>query len=55
MERNFVFIAPRVNNPADADDFLQEVFLRIHQHLPTVRDSERLLPYSSSPQRRRWQ
>lgn len=64
-ERLHAFIARRVANPADADDLLQEVFLRIHQHLPTVRESERLLPwifqvtrnvitdfYRAAPQRR---
>jgi RNA polymerase sigma-70 factor (ECF subfamily) len=36
------FLLQRVKNPADADDILQEVFIRIHQHLTTVRDSDRL-------------
>jgi RNA polymerase sigma-70 factor (ECF subfamily) len=36
------FVLQRVNNPADADDILQEVFVRIHQHLTTVRASDRL-------------
>jgi RNA polymerase sigma-70 factor (ECF subfamily) len=36
------FIRQRVNNPADVDDILQEVFVRIYQHLTTVRDTERL-------------
>ena len=39
------FIARRVDNPADVDDLLQEVFLRIHQHLSTVRDTGRLVPW----------
>jgi RNA polymerase sigma-70 factor (ECF subfamily) len=34
-----------VDNPADAEDLLQEVFLRIHQHLSTVRDTGRLIPW----------
>jgi RNA polymerase sigma-70 factor (ECF subfamily) len=36
------FIAQRVNNPADVDDILQEVFVRIYQRLTTVRNSDRL-------------
>ena len=36
------FILQRVNNPVDADDILQEVFVRIHQHLTTIRDCDRL-------------
>lgn len=36
------FILQRVNNPADADDILQEVFVRIYQHLTTIQDSDRL-------------
>jgi RNA polymerase sigma-70 factor (ECF subfamily) len=36
------FILKRVNNAADADDILQEVFIRIYQHLATVRDAGRL-------------
>jgi RNA polymerase sigma-70 factor (ECF subfamily) len=39
------FIARRVDNPADVEDLLQEVFLRIHQHLSTVRDTGRLMPW----------
>jgi RNA polymerase sigma-70 factor, ECF subfamily len=36
------FVLQRVNNPADADDILQEVFVRIYQRLTTVRESDRL-------------
>lgn len=36
------FILHKVNNPADADDILQDVFIRISQNLTTVRDSDRL-------------
>lgn len=41
-DRLRAFIARRVDNPADVDDLLQEVFLRIHQHLATVKENERL-------------
>jgi RNA polymerase sigma-70 factor, ECF subfamily len=44
-DRLHAFIARRVDNPADAEDLLQEVFLRIHQHLTTVRDTGRLIPW----------
>ncbi len=36
------FIRVRVKEDADADDILQEVFLRIHTNLDTVRELERL-------------
>jgi RNA polymerase sigma-70 factor, ECF subfamily len=36
------FIRSRVNDRAAAEDILQEVFLKIHQKLPTLRASERL-------------
>ena len=44
-DRLRAFIARRVENPADVEDLLQEVFLRIHQHLSTVRDTGRLIPW----------
>jgi len=44
-DRLRAFIARRVDNPADVEDLLQEVFLRIHQHLSTVRDTGRLIPW----------
>lgn len=44
-DRLRAFIVRRVGNPADAEDLLQEVFLRIHQHLSTVRDTGRLMPW----------
>ena len=44
-DRLRAFIARRVENSADVEDLLQEVFLRIHQHLSTVRDTGRLLPW----------
>jgi RNA polymerase sigma-70 factor (ECF subfamily) len=36
------FIRSRVRDHAAAEDILQDVFLKIHQKLPTVRTSERL-------------
>lgn len=36
------FIVRRVDSDADADDILQDVFLRIHRHAGTVERSERL-------------
>jgi RNA polymerase sigma-70 factor (ECF subfamily) len=39
------FIARRVPSPADADDVLQEVLVRVHRGLPTLRDEDRLAPW----------
>jgi len=36
------FVRSRVHNHAEADDILQDVFVKIHQKLPSVRASERL-------------
>jgi len=44
-DRLYRFIHQRVKNPADADDILQEVFLRIHHRLSTVRDRDRLVSW----------
>ncbi len=44
-DRLYQFIRQRVKNPADADDILQDVFLRIHHRLYTVRERERLVSW----------
>src|SRR5687767_2898833 len=44
-ERLHGFIARRVGNAADADDVLQEVFLRIHRYHGTVESDDRLVPW----------
>ena len=36
------FLRRRVNSDADADDLLQEVFVRIHRRLPTLQDTSKL-------------
>ena len=36
------FVARRVDNPAAVDDLLQDIYLRIHTHLPGLRDDARL-------------
>lgn len=36
------FVARRVRQPADADDIVQQVFLRVHQALPTLREADKL-------------
>lgn len=41
-DRLRAFIARRVDSAADADDILQEVFLRVHQHADGVHRSDRL-------------
>jgi len=35
------YLARRVASPADVDDLLQDVFVRMHQSLPDLRDEER--------------
>jgi RNA polymerase sigma-70 factor (ECF subfamily) len=44
-DRLRAFIARRVGNAADADDILQEVFLRIHRHADSVERGERLVSW----------
>jgi len=39
------FILNRVNDPQDAEDILQDVFVKIHEHIHTLRDDERILPW----------
>lgn len=39
------YIRKRVDDPQDADDLLQEVFLKIHTRLHTLEDQDRLLPW----------
>jgi RNA polymerase sigma-70 factor, ECF subfamily len=39
------FIRTKVSAAADADDILQSVFLRIHQNVGQLRDSDRLEPW----------
>ncbi len=39
------FVSRRVASPADVDDVLQEVFLRLARGLGTLRDEERLAPW----------
>jgi RNA polymerase sigma-70 factor, ECF subfamily len=36
------FICSKINNQDEADDLLQEVFIRIHRHIDTVKDREKL-------------
>jgi len=39
------FVARRVSSPADVDDVLQEVFLRMQRGLPGLRDEQRFGPW----------
>ena len=39
------FISRRVPDPADADDVLQDVFMKVHRHLPEVNDDTRIAPW----------
>lgn len=36
------FVSNRVSDPQDAEDIVQDVFMRIHDHLDTVRNVDRL-------------
>ena len=39
------YIARRVPNATDADDVLQDVFLKVHRQLPALENEERLAPW----------
>jgi RNA polymerase sigma-70 factor, ECF subfamily len=39
------YIARRVPNAVDADDVLQDVFLKVHRNLPALENEERLAPW----------
>ena len=40
--RLYEFILSRVHNADDADDILQDVFLKIHENLSSIRDEDRI-------------
>lgn len=44
-DRLRAFIARRVGNAADADDILQDIFVRVHRHAGSVERSERLVSW----------
>jgi RNA polymerase sigma-70 factor (ECF subfamily) len=39
------FILRRVSDPADADDILQDVFVKLHTRIDTLRDEDRVAPW----------
>jgi RNA polymerase sigma-70 factor (ECF subfamily) len=39
------YVARRLAEPADAEDVLQDVFLKVHANLGDLRDEERLVPW----------
>ena len=39
------YIQRRVSNPEDAEDILQEVFVKIHTHVDSLQDDQRLVPW----------
>ncbi len=39
------FIRKRVDDPYDAEDILQDVFVKIHTHIDTLQDNGRLVPW----------
>lgn len=44
-ERLRAFIAKRVGNESEADDLLQEVFMRVHRHIDELREPDRLVSW----------
>jgi RNA polymerase sigma-70 factor (ECF subfamily) len=44
-DRLTAFVAQRVDDPADVADLVQTVFLRAHQHMASIADEQRLLPW----------
>jgi RNA polymerase sigma-70 factor, ECF subfamily len=45
VERLRPFVARRLSSPADVDDVLQDVLLRMHGHLGELRDHDRFGPW----------
>lgn len=39
------FIAKRVRNEAEIEDLLQEVFVRVHRHIETIHEPERMVSW----------
>jgi RNA polymerase sigma-70 factor, ECF subfamily len=39
------FIARRIGNPADAEDILQEVFVRVHRKIGTLNEADKTAPW----------
>ncbi|HLF28370.1 MAG TPA: RNA polymerase sigma factor SigZ [Anaerolineae bacterium] len=39
------FIANRITDPADAEDILQDVFVKLHTRIDTLRNEDRLTPW----------
>jgi RNA polymerase sigma-70 factor (ECF subfamily) len=39
------FILPKVTNEADAEDILQEVFIKLHDNIGKIKDSEAIKPW----------
>lgn len=46
------YVRRHVGSEADADDVLQEVLIKMHGRLPTLRDEERLVPWAFGIARR---
>ncbi len=41
----FRFILARVNDPASAEDIVQEVLIKVYEHLNTLKEQEKILPW----------
>ena len=44
-DRILEFIKRRINDPIDAEDILQDIFIKIHKGLHNLETSEKLLPW----------
>jgi RNA polymerase sigma-70 factor (ECF subfamily) len=44
-EELFAFIRSRVKNKMEAEDILQEVFIKVHLHLKSLKDQQRLIAW----------
>ena len=45
IDRMRRFVSKRVSDPDDADDIVQEIFLRFHSRIGTLRDDSRMAPW----------
>ena len=44
-ERIRAFVMKRVNNAADAEEIVQDIFLKMEEGLPRLREGDRLVPW----------
>lgn len=44
-DRLIGFVSRRIDDPADVEDIVQEVFLRVHRHIDSVENADRLVSW----------